>query len=480
MDKTEVLILEVEKNPVLFDKAEKTYKETVKKKDIWKGIGEKVGLTGSLNRYQIEKFSRKQDWDSLRDEIFQCYDADEVPESFACNLCQKTTDKIYRCCDCCQWQKLCICCLLQRHSYPNLHIFEEFKEKAFIECSTDTPIWRICHPCDTKYQKSMILVDDKGKQHRRLLEFCSCEKEAVTLTRYKFWPSSVRCPAVAFSFGIKQFIYKIKRYQVLLYIFFILYYIICTFDRILIFKHSFAGGQQIAIRLSKQIKACNMKIKDALPTYNELYNTNKTFKEITNQDELERNSIKQKACNLRLLIERAREEQIMVKEEMTSTYNYFEHQLDNLKDVLKETNSANREATIFKEGLLLEIKLSSLYEQFHKYVVLKENAPLFSITLSYEMKVEEICDDICDDICDEYDDDDVDDDYDNGGNYGDEDKALHVPNNLDVCNIWDKVLHVPNNLDVCNIWDKVLPNKHVCRIWDKALHVPNNLDVCSI
>ncbi|ESO92212.1 hypothetical protein LOTGIDRAFT_162867 [Lottia gigantea] len=45
MDKTEVLILEVEKNPVLFDKAEKTYKETVKKKDIWKGIGEKVGLT---------------------------------------------------------------------------------------------------------------------------------------------------------------------------------------------------------------------------------------------------------------------------------------------------------------------------------------------------------------------------------------------------------------------------------------------------
>ena len=46
MDKTEVLILEVEKNPVLFDKADKSYKEAVKKKDIWKGIGEKVGLTG--------------------------------------------------------------------------------------------------------------------------------------------------------------------------------------------------------------------------------------------------------------------------------------------------------------------------------------------------------------------------------------------------------------------------------------------------
>ena len=36
MDKTEVLILEFEKNPVLFDKADKSYKEAVKKKDIWR------------------------------------------------------------------------------------------------------------------------------------------------------------------------------------------------------------------------------------------------------------------------------------------------------------------------------------------------------------------------------------------------------------------------------------------------------------
>ena len=46
MDKTKILILEVAKNPVLFDKAEKAYKKAVKKKDIWKGIGEKIGLTG--------------------------------------------------------------------------------------------------------------------------------------------------------------------------------------------------------------------------------------------------------------------------------------------------------------------------------------------------------------------------------------------------------------------------------------------------
>ena len=43
MDKTEMLILEVSKNPVLFDKTEEAYKDATKKKNIWKGIGEKIG-----------------------------------------------------------------------------------------------------------------------------------------------------------------------------------------------------------------------------------------------------------------------------------------------------------------------------------------------------------------------------------------------------------------------------------------------------
>ena len=41
MDETKVLILKVTKNPVLFDKVEKAYKE----KDMWKEIRQKVVLT---------------------------------------------------------------------------------------------------------------------------------------------------------------------------------------------------------------------------------------------------------------------------------------------------------------------------------------------------------------------------------------------------------------------------------------------------
>ena len=48
MDKTEAMILQVEKNRVLYDKSEKDYKDIKKKKreTIWHAIGLRVGLTG--------------------------------------------------------------------------------------------------------------------------------------------------------------------------------------------------------------------------------------------------------------------------------------------------------------------------------------------------------------------------------------------------------------------------------------------------
>ena len=42
IDKTEILILEVAKNPVLFDKAQKAYKETVTKKIFGRELEKKL------------------------------------------------------------------------------------------------------------------------------------------------------------------------------------------------------------------------------------------------------------------------------------------------------------------------------------------------------------------------------------------------------------------------------------------------------
>lgn len=45
-DKTEEIISEIEKNPILYDKSLKGYKDVDKKKDVWKAIAKRVGLTG--------------------------------------------------------------------------------------------------------------------------------------------------------------------------------------------------------------------------------------------------------------------------------------------------------------------------------------------------------------------------------------------------------------------------------------------------
>lgn len=44
----ERLIIEVEKNPVLFDKSHHLYKEAAKKADIWNAVGARIELTGKL------------------------------------------------------------------------------------------------------------------------------------------------------------------------------------------------------------------------------------------------------------------------------------------------------------------------------------------------------------------------------------------------------------------------------------------------
>ncbi|KAJ8308987.1 hypothetical protein KUTeg_013861, partial [Tegillarca granosa] len=55
------------------------------------------------------------------------------------------------------------------------------------------------HDCVSAYNKELLwLTEDIGVQHKVLMEFCKCEKEAVTVIRYGMWPSSPDIPKVIF------------------------------------------------------------------------------------------------------------------------------------------------------------------------------------------------------------------------------------------------------------------------------------------
>lgn len=42
----ELLILEVQKNPILYDKSLPEYKRADKKEDVWSDIAKRIGITG--------------------------------------------------------------------------------------------------------------------------------------------------------------------------------------------------------------------------------------------------------------------------------------------------------------------------------------------------------------------------------------------------------------------------------------------------
>ena len=58
-DKTEKMINEISKNPVLYNKTDKNYKDMKKRRDVYIIIAEKIGLTGKLSQGICDEISFK-------------------------------------------------------------------------------------------------------------------------------------------------------------------------------------------------------------------------------------------------------------------------------------------------------------------------------------------------------------------------------------------------------------------------------------
>ncbi|KAH3818587.1 hypothetical protein DPMN_089375 [Dreissena polymorpha] len=78
---------------------------------------------------------------------------------------------------------------------------------AYLSFIDDDEAWKLNdHSCSTTYLKKLVVVDDKGRQHLKTLQFCKCEVEAVRLIRFNLWPSSTKFPNVAFHFDFMRWL----------------------------------------------------------------------------------------------------------------------------------------------------------------------------------------------------------------------------------------------------------------------------------
>lgn len=151
-------------------------------------------------KYEKAKYKRLENWADLGDKLYQKGLEKNFLNNSTCSHCQIDTSDLYRCIDCINYHATCLPCLQRRHDFPHLHIFEKWMHGAYVVFPCSTPLWKdSSHQfCSTSYQKDIVIVDDKGRQHMRTIRFCACEEEAVTLFQYDLWPSSPKHPRLAF------------------------------------------------------------------------------------------------------------------------------------------------------------------------------------------------------------------------------------------------------------------------------------------
>ncbi|XP_052063025.1 uncharacterized protein LOC127702761 [Mytilus californianus] len=149
----------------------------------------------------------------------------------------------------------------------------------------------------------------------------------------------------------------------------------------------YSKGQAVFIKLSKQLKCISKKIHKSIAAYNMIGDSSEglpeqiTFDTVKDIDseiykcmvDLEvvsdiPNTIKQEIIQLKCLIDRAIEEQTLLKQEMRSVTNWYKHQYNIVKVKLGEHPTAGETAFLIKEGMYYEMVIIRLNRQFSEYI----------------------------------------------------------------------------------------------------------------
>ncbi|KAK3590575.1 hypothetical protein CHS0354_039707 [Potamilus streckersoni] len=157
--------------------------------------------------YREKKRKKLENWAALTNELVQVGTAVLfTPPHSQCIRCMQSLDQVFRCMDCGTSAVYCRECLDICHSLPHLHKFEMFKNGTFVCVDTDTPVWRRPdnHVCQTSYCQQIVVMDEQGRQHKRIIELCWCKSAAVTMIRSYLWPSSPKNPVVGFHIGLLE------------------------------------------------------------------------------------------------------------------------------------------------------------------------------------------------------------------------------------------------------------------------------------
>eukprot|EP00794_Sanderia_malayensis_P001316 gene1316-1462_t len=159
----------------------------------------------------VEAKQRDYDnWCSLRHQLFEsAVEMEGPPTSDICLKCGiKKAD--VRCKDCGPYYFVCTACLREDHQLRPNHMPMEWTGLSWCLLS-DSLLYAsplslgTIHRCSFQYQRTLKLVDVKGRVHDRAIQFCKCFSEPVVLLKLGFWASSAVKPSTAYDIDFLRF-----------------------------------------------------------------------------------------------------------------------------------------------------------------------------------------------------------------------------------------------------------------------------------
>ncbi|KAL3868130.1 hypothetical protein ACJMK2_040966 [Sinanodonta woodiana] len=162
---------------------------------------------GPLTRYQSKRQKLAEAWSALRANLLDARVEEMSPATHKCSKCCKEEQEIIRCLDCSTFAYYCPMCCNEVHQTVLFHTPQLWKGRLFVPFVTRSEdiLRRKDHEvCTSSYLRFLCVIDFKGTQHRVKVQFCHCEKEAVTILRYGLWPATPELPKVAIHIDLME------------------------------------------------------------------------------------------------------------------------------------------------------------------------------------------------------------------------------------------------------------------------------------
>eukprot|EP00112_Aurelia_sp_Birch-Aquarium-sp1_P004496 Seg151.1 transcript_id=Seg151.1/GoldUCD/mRNA.D3Y31 product="hypothetical protein" protein_id=Seg151.1/GoldUCD/D3Y31 len=111
---------------------------------------------------------------------------------------------LFRCKDCGPYYFVCGKCLVDDHYLRPSHWPQRWNGTSYVnfplhDYGNPMEIPMAIHSCESRYKRCIKIVDIQGRVQDAVVTFCHCEKEALTLFKLGFWPSSSLKPTTAYS-----------------------------------------------------------------------------------------------------------------------------------------------------------------------------------------------------------------------------------------------------------------------------------------